>query len=220
MRCDDSSVFMTTSGLSFECTSVPLSGVLWLSWYARSIHDGFLSLFPACCDPTIEDAGELCWLVVAIEARRWIGDIVDMLCELLCGHLRTAGPLGLRGSKVSHSSPRRTQLRHLGVVASHRTFRLRHCVHASDKRPRFDRGGLGEGGCSCDTASILARSVGSDRKLGSAILRDGKDLDNFWILTIIQDGRRRDVVTFRPATQSLRYRIPRLGSIDNNRVRP
>lgn len=70
MRCDDSSVFMTTSGLSFECTSVPLSGVLWLSWYARSIHDGFLSLFPACCDPTIEDAGELCWLVVAIEARR------------------------------------------------------------------------------------------------------------------------------------------------------
>lgn len=61
------------------------------------------------------------------------------------------------------------------------------------------------------------------RKLGSAILRDGKDLDNFGILTIIQDERRRlfdDVVTFRPATQSLRYGIPRLGSIDNNRVRP
>lgn len=40
---------------------------------------------------------------------------------------------------------------------------------------------------------------------------------------IIQDERRRlfdDVVTFRPATQSLRYDIPRLGSIDNNRVRP
>jgi hypothetical protein len=82
-----------------------------------------------------------------MEARRCTGDNAndEMLCELLCGHFLTAGPLGRRGSKVWHSSPRRTQLRHLGVVASHRTLRLRHCVHARERRPRFERGGRGVG---------------------------------------------------------------------------
>ena len=73
----------------------------------------------------------------------------------LAGHLLTAGPFGRRGSNVSQSSPRRTQLRHFGVEASHLTLRLRHWVQARESRLRFERGGRGGEAPSLTTPTLL-----------------------------------------------------------------
>lgn len=69
----------------------------------------------------------------------------------------TAVAVGCRRSTVTHSSPERRQLEHLGCRSSQRTLRLRQGVHAHDSRLRF---GAGEPDMTCDKTVGLGH-VGS-----------------------------------------------------------
>ena len=141
----------------------------------------------------MSELGELCSLTEL--CRRAIPP-----CGALAGHLLTAGPLGRRGSNVSQSSPRRTQLRHFGVEASHLTLRLRHWVQARERRLRFERGGRGGDAPSLATPTLLMMiELYGVRITGIK----GQRLVQYWSAKVPGDVRDRSDATERAPTAHL-----------------